>query len=325
MLVQAVKGFKRFIGISDAAASGDKMITSSANQQIKRIVQLNKKAKTRYGQRVFVAEGMKMSMEAPRESIEAMYVSESFLENEEKGGMIQGYPYEVVSDSIFRTISDTQTPQGILCLVKMPEYRLEDLLGNCQPGAVGPDRKPALPAGSQAGSCQTDVDRFAGNKGRGNVASPPQKDTHLLILEGIQDPGNLGTMVRAGEGAGVTGILMDRATVDIFNPKTIRATMGSLYRVPFFIAQSLPETVRELKQKGIAMYAAHLSGSVPYCQPSYAGPTAFLIGNEGSGLSPEIAALADTLIHIPMEGNVESLNAAVAAALLMYEVKRQRG
>ncbi len=250
------------------------MITSSGNQQIKRIIQLNKKAKTRYEQRVFVVEGMKMSMEAPRESIEAMYVSESFLDDEGKGARIQGYPYEVVSDSIFRTISDTQTPQGILCLVRMPEYHLEDLLGNCQPETGGAGRK----------------------------------NTHLLVLENIQDPGNLGTMIRAGEGAGVTGILMDRTTVDIFNPKTIRATMGSLYRVPFFIAQNLPETIQEL-----------------YCQPSYAGPAAFLIGNEGNGLSQEIAALADTLVHIPMEGSVESLNAAVAAALLMYEVKRQRG
>lgn len=266
------------------------MITSSGNQQIKRIIQLNKKAKTRYEQRVFVVEGMKMSMEAPRESIEAMYVSESFLDDEGKGARIQGYPYEVVSDSIFRTISDTKTPQGILCLVRMPEYCLEDLLGNCQPETGGAGRK----------------------------------NTHLLVLENIQDPGNLGTMIRAGEGAGVTGILMDRTTVDIFNPKTIRATMGSLYRVPFFIAQNLPEAIQELRQRGVALYAAHLSGSVPYCQPSYAGPAAFLIGNEGNGLSQEIAALADTMVHIPMEGSVESLNAAVAAALLMYEVKRQR-
>ena len=293
--------------------SGDNMITSSGNQQIKRIIQLNKKAKTRYEQRVFVVEGMKMSMEAPRESIEAMYVSESFLDDEGKGARIQGYPYEVVSDSIFRTISDTQTPQGILCLVRMPEYHLEDLLGNCQPSAAG----------------------LAGDRGQGDLESPEDscqkgkslfpKPPHLLILENIQDPGNLGTMIRAGEGAGVTGILMDRTTVDIFNPKTIRATMGSLYRVPFFIAQNLPETIQELRQRGVAMYAAHLSGSVPYCQPSYAGPAAFLIGNEGNGLSQEIAALADTLVHIPMEGSVESLNAAVAAALLMYEVKRQRG
>ncbi len=276
---------------SECLINGDNMITSSGNQQIKRIIQLNKKAKTRYEQRVFVVEGMKMSMEAPRESIEAMYVSESFLDDEGKGARIQGYPYEVVSDSIFRTISDTKTPQGILCLVRMPEYCLEDLLGNCQPETGGAGRK----------------------------------NTHLLVLENIQDPGNLGTMIRAGEGAGVTGILMDRTTVDIFNPKTIRATMGSLYRVPFFIAQNLPETIQELRQRGVALYAAHLSGSVPYCQPSYAGPAAFLIGNEGNGLSQEIAALADTMVHIPMEGSVESLNAAVAAALLMYEVKRQRG
>ncbi len=307
------------------------MITSSANQQVKRIMQLNKKAKTRYAQRVFVVEGMKMSMEAPRESIEAMYVSESFGSDPEKCSRIQGYPYETVSDSIFRTISSTQTPQGILCIVKMPEYRLEDLLGN--DGVRNPLASPKA-------FCQREGDPSPKNthllikEGSSppknthlciKEGSPSLKNTHLLILESIQDPGNLGTMIRTGEGAGITGILMDRATADIFNPKTIRATMGSLYRVPFFITPNLPETIQELKQAGIAMYAAHLSGSVPYSQPSYAAPTAFLIGNEGNGLSPEIAALADTRIHIPMEGSVESLNAAVAASLLMYEVKRQRG
>ena len=97
------------------------MITSSANQQIKRILQLNKKAKTRYEQRVFVVEGMKMCMEAPRERVEAMYVSESFLKEEDRRKKVQSYSYEVLTDSLFRTVSDTQTPQGILCLVKMPE------------------------------------------------------------------------------------------------------------------------------------------------------------------------------------------------------------
>ncbi len=300
------------------------MITSSANQQVKRIMQLNKKAKTRYAQRVFVVEGMKMSMEAPRESIEAMYVSESFGSDPEKCSRIQGYPYETVSDSIFRTISSTQTPQGILCIVKMPEYRLEDLLGNdgvrsplanpkafCQKeGSPSPKNTHLLIKEGNPSPKNTHLCIKEGNPSPKNThlcikeGSPSPKNTHLLILESIQDPGNLGTMIRTGEGAGITGILMDRATADIFNPKTIRATMGSLYRVPFFITPNLPETIQELKQAGIAMYAAHLSGSVPYSQPSYAAPTAFLIGNEGNGLSPEIAALADTRIHIPMEGSV---------------------
>ncbi|MCI8482907.1 MAG: RNA methyltransferase [Lachnospiraceae bacterium] len=255
------------------------MITSTANQQMKRVIQLNKKAKTRYEQRVFVVEGMKLCMEAPKEEIAAMYVSESFLEEEDKRKKIQGYSYEVVSDHVFQTISDTKTPQGILSLVKMPEYHLEDLMG---------------------------------------------KNPHLLILESIQDPGNLGTMIRTGEGAGITGIIMNQTTVDVYHPKTIRAAMGALYRVPFYIAKDLQETIEYLKEKGIFLYGAHLEGNLSYDQPDYTRATGFLIGNEGNGLSAQTAELADTWIQIPMEGQVESLNAAVAAALLMYEVRRQR-
>lgn len=258
------------------------MITSASNQQMKHVIQLNKKAKTRYEQRVFVVEGIKMCMEAPKEDIQAMYVSETFLNVPEHGQKLKNYSYEVVADNVFKTISDTQTPQGILALVKMPEYTLEDLLGK------------------------------------------DGRSSHLLILESIQDPGNLGTMIRTGEGAGVTGILMNKTTVDIFHPKTIRSTMGSLYRVPFYVTDSLEETLQELKERDISLYAAHLKGTMSYDKPDYTKPCGFLIGNEGNGLSETIAESADEYIRIPMEGKVESLNAAIAATLLMYEVNRQR-
>ena len=131
-------------------------------------------------------------------------------------------------------------------------------------------------------------------------------------------------MIRAGEGAGVTGVIMDRTTVDMFNPKTIRSTMGSLFRVPFYVAADLQETLSELKERGIALYAACLDGERLYDEPNYTSPCGFLIGNEANGLSDRTAALADVRISIPMEGQVESLNAAVASALLMYEASRQR-
>ena len=194
--------------------------------------------------------------------------------------MLAGYTYEIVSDSVFKAVSDTQTPQGILCLVRKPQYRLEELL-----------------------------------KGA---------DTHLLILESIQDPGNLGTMPRTGEGAGISGVVMNHTTVDLFNPKTIRSTMGSIYRMPFFVTRDLAETICELKNAGVKTYAAHLKGKMQYDEPDYTGATAFMIGNEGNGLSDEIADLADTYIKIPMCGQVESLNAAISASLLMYETNRQR-
>ena len=143
-------------------------------------------------------------------------------------------------------------------------------------------------------------------------------------MEDIQDPGNLGTMFRTGEGAGITGVIMSKNTVDIFNPKTIRSTMGSVYRVPFIYVETLAEVLEKMKQKGITTYAAHLAGNTYYDSFSFAEGTAFLIGNEGNGLQKETADLADHYLKIPMEGKLESLNAAVAAALLMYETHRQR-
>ena len=146
----------------------------------------------------------------------------------------------------------------------------------------------------------------------------------ILVLETIQDPGNLGTLLRAGEGAGITGLVMNREPADIFNPKVIRSTMGSLFRIPFLYAENLGETVRFLKKNHVKILAAHLEGAVVYDEEDCTGALGFLIGNEGNGLSEEIGALADARIKIPMAGQVESLNAAVAASVLMFETARQR-
>ena len=151
-----------------------------------------------------------------------------------------------------------------------------------------------------------------------------QKAPLLLVLENLQDPGNLGTMVRTAEGAGVTGVILSKGCVDIYNPKTIRSTMGSIYRVPFLYVDDLKTTLGKLHEKGITTYAAHLKGKDFYDEASYKGPSAFLIGNEGNGLTDEISRIAGQYIKIPMEGQLESLNAAVAAAILMYEAARQR-
>ncbi len=145
-----------------------------------------------------------------------------------------------------------------------------------------------------------------------------------LILENIQDPGNLGTMMRTAEGAGVDGIIMSKDTVDVFSPKVVRSTMGSLYRMPFLVVDSITAMVGEMKQQGVNVYAAHLAGEKFYDEFSYEKPTAFLIGNEGNGLRKETAESATSYLKIPMAGAVESLNAAMAAGILMYEASRQR-
>jgi TrmH family RNA methyltransferase len=150
------------------------------------------------------------------------------------------------------------------------------------------------------------------------------KGSLFVLLEDLQDPGNLGTIFRAGEGAGVNGIIMTKNTADIFNPKVIRSTMGSIYRVPFFIIDDLCDTINMLKDNNISVYAAHLDDSVDYDKADYTVPTAFLVGNESKGLKRETANLATAYIKIPMLGRVESLNAAVATSILIYEASRQR-
>ena len=146
----------------------------------------------------------------------------------------------------------------------------------------------------------------------------------IMILEDLQDPGNAGTIFRTGEGAGVSGVFLTKTCVDITNPKVIRSTMGSVYRMPFLYVEDVVSLKAELKQKGIRTFAAHLKGKNSYDQENYQGGTAFLIGNEGNGLTEAATEAADCLIRIPMCGKVESLNAAMAAGILMYEAARQR-
>lgn len=147
---------------------------------------------------------------------------------------------------------------------------------------------------------------------------------HLLLLENLQDPGNLGTIMRTAEGAGADGVILSRTSVDLYNPKTIRSTMGSIYRMPFLYVDDLEEILPLLKKRGIRTYAAHLQGKNCYDQEDYQKGCAFFIGNEGNGLTEALSKRADTWIRIPMYGKLESLNAAVAASILMYEVCRQR-
>ena len=256
------------------------MITSASNQKVKNLIGLIQKSKSRREQDVFITEGVKMFMEADADRIKEVYVSQSFYEKGNAVDKLEQCNYEVLSDDLFKKVSDTQTPQGVLCVMKQYHYELEDLF--CRENPL------------------------------------------FLILEDIQDPGNLGTMVRTAEGAGVDGIIMTKGTVDIYNPKTIRSTMGSVYRMPFIYTEDLPEVMKQLQSRNVKLYAAHLKGKSFYHQMDFKGATAFLIGNEGNGLKDETADAADVYMKIPMQGKVESLNAAVASVILMYEAARQR-
>ena len=151
-----------------------------------------------------------------------------------------------------------------------------------------------------------------------------RKSPCIVILEDLQDPGNAGTIIRTAEGAGIAGVFLTKGSVDVWSPKVIRSTMGSIYRVPVISDADLSEVFIKLRERGIRSLAAHLKGKADYDRADLSGGTAFLIGNEANGLSEEAAEAADLLVRIPMEGKVESLNAAMAAGILMYEAARQR-
>ena len=256
------------------------MITSTGNAQVKRLLQLQKKSKARNEEKVFIVEGLRMFVEVPEERVEKVYISESLYNKKKQELKLERFSYEVLSDSVFEHVSDTKTPQGILCIVRQKRYNIKELL--------------------------------------------EMENPHFMVLDNLQDPGNLGTIVRTAEGAGVNAVFLSKESVDIFNPKTIRSTMGSIYRMPVVYVEDLVTLLDIFKEKGIKSYAAHLEGKNSYDREDYKGGTAILIGNEGNGLRDEVSNAADIWVQIPMQGQVQSLNAAIAASILMFEVYRQR-
>lgn len=256
------------------------MITSTNNAKVKNLVQLQKKKKVRDEQGVFIVEGIRMFREIPLQDMLEIYTTEKFHDVNKEAFDNLNRKVEMVTEEVFSKISETKTPQGILCVVKRHGYTLEDVLSG--------------------------------------------ENRLIMVLESVQDPGNMGTIIRTGEAAGVTGFILSKDCADIYQSKTIRSTMGSIFRKKCVYVDSIVDTLELLKGNGVQTYAAHLDGELWYNDIKYNDDTAFLIGNEGNGLSDTVASMADTKIKIPMAGEVESLNAAIAATLLMYEAFNQR-
>lgn len=146
----------------------------------------------------------------------------------------------------------------------------------------------------------------------------------VIVLAGLQDPGNLGTILRSAEAFGAQGIVSLPGTVSAWNPKAVRASAGSVFRVPLLEATA-DEAFLRLKQAGVRTLATAVRGAVPAtATTNLAQAVAVIIGNEGNGLADDLAARADAAVTIPCPGPVESLNAAVAASVLLYEASRQR-
>ena len=274
------------------------IITSSKNEKIKNITALLSSKKERDKQGLFVIEGLRIFQDTLKTApgfIKDIYVSESFIkEHTEEGNLIENtgsIRIITVKDSVFNSISQTVTPQGILCTVKKPEHTLEEILNG---ESVIQERTQKKTDGKK------------------------NKDFKILVLENIQDPGNLGTMLRTAEAAGVSGIIMSRDCADIYNPKVIRSTMGSVFRMPFVYVHDFTDALRSIKEHGITVYAAYLHGGESVSGVQFDKKCAIMIGNEGNGLTDGAVAEADRRVFIPMAGQIESLNAAVAAAILMY-------
>lgn len=255
------------------------MITSTKNSKVKYIVKLQQKARFRHQEGLFVCEGKRLVAEVPRGLLREVFVTEGFLESEGNGEWVDGVTVETVSDEAMAKMAGTVHPQGVLAVVRMPEWGMGDVFG---------------------------------------------ENPLIIFLENIQDPGNLGTIVRAAEAAGATGIVASAGTVDIFSPKVVRSTMGSIFRLPYVKAENFAEALRECRGRGVRLLAAVLDAeSRAYDTADLTAATSLVIGNEGAGLTDATVAACDEKIYIPMQG-AESLNAGVATGVLLFEAARQR-
>lgn len=145
----------------------------------------------------------------------------------------------------------------------------------------------------------------------------------VAVLDGVQDPGNVGTIVRSAAACGATAVVLGRGTADVYNAKTLRATMGALFRVPVFEAD-LNELLPQARERGVAVVGTSLEAERSCYECDFRRGVWLVFGNEGSGLSPAVSSRVDERIIIPMTGNAESLNVAMAATVLLFEAQRQR-
>ena len=257
------------------------------NQLEKNILRWQKKPSQRRSDGVFIVEGIKMIRELPLERLTAVAASDSFMKE---------HRFQI--SELEKTCKSQKLP-----FVVVPDGDYERLS----------DTK--TPQGILAVVRAYDY----------TAEEILKKEKGLyLALESLQDPGNLGTILRSGEAAGVDGLILNESCVDLYNPKVIRATMGSFFRMKFAVTKDLPGLVQRFREDGGAVYAAHLKGEKSYEQADYTGKTMILIGNESKGLTDALTKEASELVRIPMAGKVESLNAAMAATILMFEAMRQR-
>jgi TrmH family RNA methyltransferase len=239
---------------------------------------------------LFVAEGLHLAGEAlvAGASIESALLSPRLFRTDEGRKIARdlearGAPLFEIADTVMGSITDARSPQPVVLVVRRRDLGLDDVLTGASRGAT----------------------------------------PLVVIAHGLQDPGNLGTIVRTAHAAGATGVVATGDGADLFHPKTVRATMGSIFRLPA-IATPLPRIIGVLGDRGIARVGTDAAATDPYDRCDLTGPVALFFGRESAGLPAEAIPDFDLRVHIPMAGEVESLSVGAAAAILLYEANRQR-
>jgi TrmH family RNA methyltransferase len=152
-----------------------------------------------------------------------------------------------------------------------------------------------------------------------------RKNSHfILALDGIRDPGNVGTLIRTADAFGADGMLLSNDTVELLNPKVVRSTMGSIFHIPIWDEVDLETILPELRKRNFKILATDVTKGIRLDSVDYSGNICILIGNEAEGLRANLLTLSDELVHIPISGKAESLNAAVAGGILLYEITKKR-
>ena len=260
--------------------SAPAVIASPHNPAVQGWRALNRSRKARAEAQAFLAEGEHMAQEALKTGMASALILRQGDEERYRelaaAAEAAGLPVYLLSPRALEAVTDTKTPQGVLCVCAMP--------------AAG--SLPDLPL--------------------------------VAALENVQDPGNVGTVMRTMDAIGHAGVLLSADCADVFSPKTLRATMGAVFRVPVLVAEDFHGALNGLKADGFRLMAGTLDGEPFYERPADADRTCLLIGNEGRGLTAQTAAMAQQKVRLPMPGRAESLNAAVACAVMAYDILRRR-
>ncbi|MDD3704681.1 MAG: RNA methyltransferase [Clostridiaceae bacterium] len=264
------------------------MIESSANKTIKYIKSLTMK-KYRDEQDKFIIEGEKLIEEALnyKVQISTVLVSESFAASNKYNEFAvvfndNNIPVYYTEDKIFKSVCETDTPQGILAVSAKPEYDIDSIIS--------------------------------------------KDELSLILLNELRDPGNVGTIIRSADACGLDAVIISKGSVDLYNGKTIRATMGSLFHMPVIQGLDTQDTLEKLKNNEVITIGADPHSSESCIDLLHYKKSAIIIGNESQGINSDIKSILDINVKIPMPGRAESLNAGIAASILMYELYvRKRG